>query len=214
MKTELWIVRHGQSEANIQRLYGGRLDMRLTDLGRAQAEKTAAFFKDTPLDACYASDLCRAFETAEIIARPHDGLTVLPEKGLREIDGGLWEGHLYDRLKYDFPESYAVWLNDIGRAKPDGGESVLDTARRVTKTLHRLAEEHEGKTLLIVTHAVALRCFTGMVKWGNVDSLKDLPYATNASASHFEYENGVFTLLEYSIDRYMGDLRTALPKTV
>ncbi|MBO7148903.1 MAG: histidine phosphatase family protein [Clostridia bacterium] len=79
--TRIIFVRHGESMGNINDLFYGHTDGDLTELGRRQAESAANYLKDVHIDIAYASDLKRAFETGEIIAREHS-LEVIPNKGL------------------------------------------------------------------------------------------------------------------------------------
>ena len=95
--TTLIFVRHGQSQSNLEKRFTGQGNTELTKLGRMQAERTAAFLKDYPIEAVYASDLNRAMDTARPTAQMH-GLEVIPDPMLREVNAGLWEEKPYDEL--------------------------------------------------------------------------------------------------------------------
>ena len=92
--------------------------------------------------------------------------------------------------------------------------TLLNAKYQNYKAMEKIAKKCEGKTVVVATHAMALRCFTTKVLWNDVSKMKELPWASNASVSYFEYENGKFTLTEYSHDEHLGKLITELPKTV
>ena len=110
--TKMIFVRHGQSEANLAEIFAGHTDIPLTDLGKRQAENTAQFLKDYPIDVIYSSDLLRAMQTAEPTARMH-GMEILPDERLREIYAGEWEGVTFAALMEKYPTEFGeVWRFD------------------------------------------------------------------------------------------------------
>ena len=114
--TRLILIRHGESEANLKKIFAGSFDVDLTSRGYAQAEKTAEYVAaHYAVDRIYASDLLRAFHTGEALAT-RIGVSVIAEKGLREIFAGAWEGRTFDDLDAEYTDSYAVWRTDIGAA--------------------------------------------------------------------------------------------------
>src|SRR6185437_15592133 len=101
--TTLLIARHGETDWNREGRWQGWADPPLNDTGRAQAKQLAGELRDTPFDAVYSSDLRRAFETAEILAAPHD-IPVVADPGLREIDVGSWSGLTRAEIDARFPD--------------------------------------------------------------------------------------------------------------
>ena len=84
--TTLLLIRHGQSVANLENVFGGHLDKPLTELGLRQAQLTADFIKENfAVDAVYASDLMRAYVTGQTTAERF-GLTAIPDRQLRDSD--------------------------------------------------------------------------------------------------------------------------------
>ena len=112
--TTLILVRHGQSNTNLEQRFTGQGHAVLTELGHKQAECTAHYLDRYSIDVIYSSDLTRSMQTAEATAR-RQGRSVIPNANLREIDAGLWEGLPYAELKKTYPESYALWTDDLGR---------------------------------------------------------------------------------------------------
>ena len=114
--TKLLIIRHGQSEANLQGVFVGHTNSPLSDLGKQQAEVTAEYIvSNFHVDAVYASDLERAFYTGKAVA-DRLGLSVTAVKGMREIFAGDWETVKFDTLSAEYGEPYQLWLRDIGLA--------------------------------------------------------------------------------------------------
>ena len=213
MKTTIYLIRHGQSLGNLRDQFIGHTDIELTDLGRQQAEMAAEYLKDIPADAIYSSDLQRAYDTAMATAK-RKNMPVIPRTGLREIDAGLWEEKTFTQLRAEFTEDFAVWCEDFGNARCTGGESVPELQNRFVTELQRLAEENPGKTLMIFAHATPIRMFRAHCENASPEAMGTIPWATNASVTHAEYEKGTFHLIAYSTDHFMGKLKTALPKDV
>ena len=157
--TKFLFVRHGESDGNRYRLFTGQGDLPLTELGHRQAEAAADYIVKTygnTIDAAYASDLSRAWDTGKAAA-DRLGLTMIPDRGLREINSGAWEGVSFADLPVRFQEDFALWMQDIGRSRCTGGESVAELSERVYAAVVRIAEENPGKTVLIATHATPIR---------------------------------------------------------
>ena len=211
--TRFIMIRHGFSVANNEKKFAGHSDFPLTEIGKKQAERCAEALKDEHIDAIYASDLSRAFETAIPVAKAH-GLTVVPHKGLREIFAGEWEGRTFDELEVKFAESYGTWKNDIGHAHPDGGESVAELYDRILTTLGEISKANEGKTVCIATHATPIRAVCTAAKGFLADKMSEVSWTVNASISLFEYENGRFTAIYTSKTEHLDDLTTKLPTNV
>ena len=213
MGCTLYFIRHGQSIGNLNKTFLGHTDLDLSELGYAQAAKTAEYLNDLHIDKVYSSDLLRAFNTCgEYIKLTGQSVEKMTE--LREIFAGDWEGCTFTNLQESFCDSYNVWLNDIGHAKPDNGESVKELSERVKRCIMKIALENDGKTVAIFTHATVIRSYVNFADSKSLEEMKDYRWATNASVSVAEYNNGKFTVLEYSKDDFLSDYRTGFPANV
>lgn len=211
MSCRLIIVRHGQSLGNLEHTFLGHTDKDLSPLGYKQAERTAEYLKNEQIDCIYSSDLLRAHNTGKAYS-DISGLPITDDEGLREIYAGKWENSTFDDLITKYPVSYGqIWLNNIGFAKPDGGESVADLTDRAFNTIKKIADENEGKTVAIFTHATVLRSFFNKIYGFGLDKMKDIKWASNTSVSEAVYENGVFKPIRYSFDDFMSDIKTDVP---
>jgi len=153
--TTLWLVRHGQTEWNLEGRYQGQADVPLNAAGMQQAQTLAAELAGQPFDAIYSSDLQRARVTAETIGRSLN-LPVHTDVRLREINQGQWEGKIYrDLLNCYSAEMLARGENPYGFRPPDG-ETAGEVALRVIMVADEIFEAYPKGRVIIVSHALAL----------------------------------------------------------
>jgi len=150
----LILVRHGETEWNAQRRYLGQSDILLSPFGRQQAELVAERLAHQKIDAVYASDLKRAWETAALIAQKHT-LKVFSEPRLRELKFGVLEGLTFDEAQTQYPEMIAAWFVDFNQP-PDGAETIDLFHARIADLLDDLKQKHDEQTLLLVGHGGSL----------------------------------------------------------
>ena len=154
MKTLLYLIRHGATEANLARpprLHGRRHNPPLARLGVRQAEATRDFLAIRPIDHCYCSPLLRAVQTAAIVASPH-GLAPQPLEELTECDVGRWEGLDWQSIRYLDAEGFRRFSEDPEHHGYPGGEKFGDVCRRVRTALEELLTIHAGESILVVGH--------------------------------------------------------------
>lgn len=212
--TRLILIRHGESAANLARVFAGQTDVPLTEKGHAQAALTADYLAaHEKVDAVYASDLQRAYETACHVAEKFQ-LPVSPIPAFREIYAGEWEGRPFDEVAEAFAGDYATWRGDIGHARCTAGESFLELQARCTAAVARLAKRLEGKTVVVATHATPIRALE--CAWAGVgaDGAKDIPFVANASITVVEYEGEEVRVLLRGYHDHHGDLATGLPRNL
>jgi alpha-ribazole phosphatase len=153
----LLLIRHGQTNWNLEQRFQGQSDIPLNDIGRKQAQALAERLVAEQFDAIYSSDLQRATETADIIRKSGFQPDTCPDPRLREIHFGDWEGMIYDEIKAKYPETLAAWENDIFKNAPPHGETLEGLAVRVHSMLNELHEKHEDQNILIVAHGGVLQ---------------------------------------------------------
>lgn len=164
--TRVLLVRHGESQAQVDKVVGGPSGCTgLSELGRRQvtalADRWAA--SDMAVERLISSTLPRAVETAELLAPALGGLAVEPDPDLVELQPGECDGLSWD----DYQDRYGVDM----RADPyaelsPGGESVAGFLLRVGRSLHRIAVDHAGATVVVACHGGiidgSLVCFLGL----------------------------------------------------
>lgn len=212
--TTIVLIRHGQSVANLNKVFAGHYNVDLSELGHKQAmitaEEVAGRF---PISAIYSSDLLRAYNTAVPLSRL-TGIDIIPDKGLREIFAGEWEGKGFDELARDFAHDYSVWKTDIGVSRCTGGESARELGERIFSRIAEIAAENEGKTIAVATHAAAIRALMAACSGEDFSVMKDIPFVSNASFSVLRVENGKMEFTEVSRDEHLKELATKLPPSV
>ncbi len=149
--TRLIAVRHGETAWNVATRIQGQLDIGLNATGVWQAEQAAIALQGEPIDVVIASDLWRAWQTAQIIASAQN-LSVTTDEALRERGFGEFEGKTYAEIAAQFPDQSLKWRKRVPDFAPDGGESLNAFRERVVAVLTRLCKQHVGKTILVVAH--------------------------------------------------------------
>ncbi|GAB4575372.1 MAG: histidine phosphatase family protein [Anaerolineae bacterium] len=158
--TEFILVRHGQTDWNIEGRYQGQIGPGLNAKGRDQAAATARSLIGREASALYTSDLARALETAQIIGAAL-GLTPQPDARLRELHQGRWQGMLYADIQREYAEALGRFREDPLHYGPPGGETLADLRDRLFAFLQEKAVAHPDQTVIAVTHKLPialLRC--------------------------------------------------------
>ncbi|RJG15393.1 histidine phosphatase family protein [Massilia cavernae] len=160
-ETRILLIRHGETAWNAERRLQGHIDIALNAEGERQAEALAGALAGERIDAVIASDLQRAGQTAQAVARRH-GLPVLADPQLRERCYGGFEGLLYAEIEQRYPLEFAAWqARNIDAVMPDGerrAESFRQFYERAVGAILYWAAAHPGATLAVVAHGGVLEC--------------------------------------------------------
>lgn len=150
MSARLILIRHGETDWNIEKRYCGFKDVPLNANGVKQAERLHDRFRNEKTDKIYSSDSSRAFDFAKIIFK---GRTVEKMPELREINFGIFEGLTYEETMKKYPEIYSLWLKDPFRVTIPKGDNLTDFKKRADAVINRLLSLNgDGKTLAVITH--------------------------------------------------------------
>jgi broad specificity phosphatase PhoE len=156
MRPPLLLVRHGATPwTDPIRLYQGRIDVPLSDLGRTQADRLAAALREEGLAEIWYSPLSRTRETAEALAAA-TGATCRPDPRLLELSFGCWEGRSHAEVLADDPEAHARHLDDVLGGAPPGGEPVGVLLVRLEAFLRERWTDAPGR-IAAVTHEGVIR---------------------------------------------------------
>lgn len=155
--TTLLLIRHGQTEWNLEGKYTGQADIPLNETGRLQALQVALEVKQWSIDAIFSSDLMRALETATIVAsKCHCGTNVQTDPRLREINQGVWEGMHFDDIKSRFATEFAARQTDPLTVSAPDGETVGVVRKRVMEALRDICQQYPNGRVVVVAHGLAL----------------------------------------------------------
>ena len=149
--TRIIAIRHGETAWNVDTRIQGHLDIPLSANGRWQAERLADALKDAAISAIYASDLTRAWETAQYVGQAQ-GLQVTKEIGLRERDFGSFTGKTFAEIEVLLPDQSMRWRKRDPHFYPTGGESLVALRARVLEAAERVAAQHPGEQIALVGH--------------------------------------------------------------
>ena len=149
-ETTLLLIRHGETVWNLEGRVQGHSDSALTAKGHAQAQQIAQHLASLTIDAIYASDRSRAFETAHYLADPR-GIEVIRRDGLRERCYGVLEGKTMAEAAAIQEPWLATWQQDRHSALPEG-ESQQEMSDRCLGALQEIAAAHPAQTVAVATH--------------------------------------------------------------
>lgn len=154
----VFLVRHGEVEGNYgpNRTFAGWGDKPLTEKGVRQAQAVAERLSREKLAAVYSSDLVRASDTAQAIAS-RQGLQVQPNRALREVNYGQWEGLGDAELLSKWGDLWQRRTADPLNVAPPGGESYADLWTRLQPAWDAILERREGENVAVVGHNGSLR---------------------------------------------------------
>jgi broad specificity phosphatase PhoE len=161
--TILYIVRHGETEANTGKIMQGQIDSPLTKNGIAQVKNLAAKIKHVRFKAAFSSDLLRAKRTAEMVLLDRK-LAVVTSKALRERHYGRFEGRLKaeyeNELKHLLEKRNKLsWKERLNFRLEEDIETDGEIIARFITFVREVAVAYKGKNVLIVTHGGIMRIF-------------------------------------------------------
>lgn len=193
----LYLIRHGQTNWNLERKLQGRTDIPLNENGRRVAELTREGLKDVPFDLAFTSPLSRAKETAEIILKERN-IPIIEEPRIVEVNFGGYEGgdfRMDDENLQNFfkkPECYHPY---------NGSEALEDVLMREQAFLDELFQnpDYQDKTILISTHGAALSGLMTVIKKNPIEKYWAGGLHKNCGLSIIDVENGVARIVEEAI---------------
>ena len=182
MTTELYLVRHGETDWNLQHRIQGLTDIPLNETGREQARATGLLLARRRWDGVFCSPLSRALETATIIADELGLPAPTTIEALVERNYGEAEGLNFLEIERRYPD----------RGSVPGQESRDDVVARVLPALRELAAAHPDESLVVVSHGGAIRSVLSAV---DPDSSHGM--ITNGSVHSFQFGDDELRLIEF-----------------
>ena len=195
---KLYIIRHGQTDWNLEQRLQGAKDIPLNENGEHVAKMTCEGMKEIPIDLAFSSPLSRAFHTAELVCEGRN-IPVIAEPRIREISFGDYEGYSHSKETYNIPDP--KFINFFIKAEsyrvPPNGESLESLILRTGEFLKELQdrEDLQDKNILISTHGAALRGLLCNIKKNTIKNFWEGPVQKNCGVTCVEYKNGEYTIL-------------------
>jgi broad specificity phosphatase PhoE len=151
----LYLIRHGETDWNLERRCQGFSDSPLNETGLRQAEATARHLSDEKIDAVYSSSLRRAHEMARMIAEHHK-VSVQTSDALRELNQGEFEGLTFPELLENHAEFLQQWLRDPADLRIPAGESMRELQARAWAELEEIVKKHNDGNVVVVSHNLCI----------------------------------------------------------
>ena len=186
--TTIYLIRHGQTDWNKDKIFRGKADVPLNEHGRKEAQALADHLKHVRPDACYSSPLSRALETAET-AIGRRSLSVQTDEGIIDIDYGEWQGLQDAEVSKKFAEIYRRWHETPHRVRFPGGESLAMVKKRSLASLDRIRSSHPDDTVFVVAHRVVTKVIMCAVLG-----------LSNSAFWKIQQDNCAYNIIEFSID--------------
>ena len=162
--TRCLIIRHGETDWNLERRYQGHKDIPLNETGRAQAMRAGVRLAQEPIECFLSSDLARAYETAQLIAqRNHRAPTILKSQALREMDMGLAAGLLHDEIIERFGEEFVrLWRLPVNSVEAlefsfPQGETKAQLIERSRTALEAFIQGADYELVALTTHGGVIK---------------------------------------------------------
>jgi 2,3-bisphosphoglycerate-dependent phosphoglycerate mutase len=193
--SEILLLRHGETLWNIEGRIQGHRDSPLSAEGIAQAEALARrLAAERPAVLC-TSDLGRARQTMEPIARV-TGLVPRVDPALRERCYGAFEGRTWPEIEREFPQQYASHLTGGATVRAEGGESMVEFRDRAVGALERIAAASGDDKVVIVTHGGVLGMLYRHIMHIPLEAPRN--YAMpNAGINRFTFKSGIWRLIAW-----------------
>jgi broad specificity phosphatase PhoE len=194
--TNIYILRHAQTESNVKNIFGG--DPLLTELGKKQAKSVVDNLPLEKISAIYSSQLQRAIDTANIIKAetPHI-IEIVTRENLRERHFGnledkeILQDHKDIHNKVLVKSSEMMW--DVHLTDDD--ETFRESHSRFVRELERIAANHPGETILIVSHGSVMRGLLVSLQYADFGQLRS-GTIKNTGIIRLDYCNGELSLKE------------------
>jgi probable phosphoglycerate mutase len=194
-RTQVIIVRHGETEWNLKGIRQGHLDSRLTTKGMAQAKALGARLGREKFTSLYSSDLGRAVETAQAIANV-TGHAIVTDERLRERHLGIFQGLNGDEISAKYAEERRLMRTKGPGYVIPGGESMVQQVERNIACLNELAAKHQGEQVVVVTHGGVVSGFFRHTLEISLEAPRRFEFV-NAGINVFAHEDGNWMLLTW-----------------
>ena len=193
MSTTVLLVRHGQTESNVTGFFMGWSNEDISHLCYAQARSLSSRLTSLPVASVYTSPLKRTYNTALILAKPHNlDLKVLDD--LIEIQLGDWQGLHMDEISQRWPELWKQSRIDPSEVTMPNGESFQQVTERAARAFEMIVADNQDKQVAMVTHDVVIRVLVAHVL-GASNSIYRQFEISNASLSTIRVTDGKARLI-------------------
>jgi broad specificity phosphatase PhoE len=201
---EIILIRHGETEWNIEKMFRGRKDVGLSETGVQQVRLLGKFLSSIELDAIYSSPLKRALETAEAISdNQREEVKLIDRPCLIDMSFGVWEGKSLEEVEEKYSELYETWLGAPHKLRVPEGESLEEVRSRALKVVDTVIGKFKGKVAL-VSHRVVIKVLTCALLGLSNSHFWNMRIDLGGITS-FQHEGGRFILLKHNDTSYQQE---------
>ena len=204
---KLILARHGETMWNVEKVFRGRADVGLDDVGIKQAELLGKYLSNWELEAIYASPIRRALETANIVAR-YQKVSVRIAEGLTDFDFGEWQSLSEQQVRRLYPDLFNEWHNNPDKVRMSGGESLEDVRRRAVEVVNDIVSRHQGNVLL-VSHRVVIKVLICYLLGLDNSHFRNINQDVGG-ITIFDYVDGRFVLTRHNDTSHLRDLQKSV----
>jgi probable phosphoglycerate mutase len=204
--TTIILVRHGETDWNVEEIFRGGIDVELNDTGIKQAQLLAEYLADVPIEEIYSSPLKRALKTADLIAR-HRNVSVKVASELTDFNYGEWQGLSHGIVKEKYTELYGEWLKNPHLVKMPKGESLDEVRKRAVGLVEKVIAKHEG-TVALVSHRVIHKVLICALLGLDNSHFWNIKLDT-CGVTVFTYENERFVLVRHNDTSFLKPIQGA-----
>jgi len=201
---KLILARHGETVWNVEKIYRGRTDVNLDEVGIKQAELLGKYLSNWELEAIYSSPLRRALDMANIIDR-YQKIGVHIAEGLIDFDYGEWQSLPEQEAKRLYPTLHNEWHNNPHKVRMPGGESLEDVRRRTVEVVNDVLSKYQGSVLLVSHRVVNKVLICSLLGLGN--SYFWTVKQDVGGITIFNYVDGRFVLTRHNDTSHLKELQ-------
>ena len=210
MPTRICIIRHGETDWNVEKRIQGHLDIPLNQTGRAQALATAQSAFHYAFQAIYSSDLSRTLDTANAVAK-RLALEVQPLALLRERHYGIFQGLTALEGKEKFPEAYANYLARVAHFHFETGESLQSFSDRSRDAMQWMLQRHQDQTIAAISHGGVLDVLYRHATGRTLESRRDFDIP-NCALNWFLHDGQRWHLENWADRQHLAQVLVEVPE--
>jgi broad specificity phosphatase PhoE len=204
---KLILARHGETMWNVEKVFRGRADVGLDDVGIKQAELLGKYLSNWELEAIYSSPVKRALDTANIVAR-YQKVSVRIAEGLTDFDFGEWQSLSEQQVRRLSPDLFNEWHSNPDKVRMPDGESLEDVRRRAAAVVNDIVSRHQGNVLL-VSHRVVIKVLICYLLGLDNSHFRNINQDVGG-ITIFDYVDGRFVLTRHNDTSHLRDLQKSV----
>jgi broad specificity phosphatase PhoE len=204
---KLILARHGQTMWNVEKVFRGRADVSLDEVGTKQAELLGKYLSNWELEAIYSSPVKRALDTANIIVS-YQKVTVRIAEGLTDFDFGEWQSLSEQEVSRLYPDLLNEWHNHPNKVRMPRGESLEDVRKRAIEVVNEVLSKYQG-TIALVSHRVVLKVLICYLLGLDNSHFRNISQDV-AGITIFHYADGRFILTRHNDTSHLRELQKSV----